>query len=52
MKSYDGFKAKMEANHQQMVETKKTECAHALKEGKHLYKEFGFTAEMLKESKA
>ena len=48
MKSYDELKAEMEAIQQQMVEAKKNERANALKEVKHLCKEFGFTAGMLK----
>ena len=50
MKSYDELKAEMEAIQQQMVEAKKNERANALKEVKHLCKEFGFTAGMLKGS--
>ena len=42
----------MEAIQQQMVEAKKNERANALKEVKHLCKEFGFTAGMLKGSLA
>ena len=48
MKSYDELKAEMEAIQQQMVEAKKKELANALKELKRLFKEFGFTAGMLK----
>ena len=48
MKSYDELKAEMEAIQQQMVEAKKNERANALKELKSLFKEFGFTAGMLK----
>ncbi len=40
----------MGAIRQQMVEAKKNEHASALKGVKHLCKEFGFTAEMLKGS--
>ena len=52
MKSYDGLKTEMEAIQQQMVEAKKNERANAPKEVKRLYKEFGFTAGMLKVSLA
>ena len=52
MKSYDELKAEMEVLQQQMVEAKKNESANALKEVKRLYKEFGFTAGMLKGSLA
>ena len=38
----------MEEIQQQMVEAKKNERANALKEVKHLCKEFSFTAGMLK----
>jgi hypothetical protein len=48
MKSYDELKAEMEAIQQQMVEAKKNERANALREVKLLFKEFGFTAGMLK----
>ena len=48
MKSYDELKAEMETIQQQMVEAKKNERGNALKEVKRLYKEFGFTAGMLK----
>jgi hypothetical protein len=48
MKYYDKLKADMEAIQQQMVEAKKSESANALKEIKHLCKEFGFTVGMLK----
>ena len=48
MKSYDELKAEMEAIQQQMVEAKKNVRANALKTVKRLYKEFGFTAGMLK----
>ena len=48
MRSYDELKAEMEAIQQQMVEAKKKELANALKELKRLFKEFGFTAGMLK----
>ena len=50
MKSYDKSKADMEAIQQQMIEAKKNERANTLKEIKHLCKEFGFTAGMLKDS--
>ena len=42
----------MEAVQQQIVEAKKNERANALKEVKHLLKEFGFTAEMLNDTLA
>ncbi len=48
IKSYVELKTEMEAIQQQMVEAQKNERANALKEGKHLCKEFGFTARMLK----
>lgn len=48
MKSYGELKAEMGASQQQMVEAKKNERANALKEVKRLYKEFGFTADLLK----
>ena len=52
MKSYDELKAEMEAIQQQMVQAIKNEHANALEEVKHLCKEFGFTAGMLKGSLA
>ena len=48
MKLYDELKAEMETIQQQIVEAKKSERTDALKEVKRLYKEFGFTAGMLK----
>ena len=48
MKSYDELKAEKEVIQQQMVVDKKNECANALKEVKLLCKEFGLTAETLK----
>ena len=39
-KSYDEFKAEMEASQQQMIEEKKNKRANALKEVKRLCKEF------------
>ena len=39
----------MEEIQQQMVEAKKNELANVLKELKRLYKQFGFTAWMIKE---
>jgi hypothetical protein len=48
MKSYDEFKAEMQAIQQQMVEAKMNELSNALKEVKRLCKEFGLTAGMLK----
>jgi len=52
MKSYNELKAEMEAIQQQMAGAKKNERTDALKEVKRLYKEFGFTAGMLKGSLA
>ena len=52
MKSYDELKAEMETIQQQMIEAKKNERTNALKEVKHLCKEFGFTSGMLKGSLA
>ncbi len=52
MKSYDEFKAEMEAIQQQMVEVKKNERANALIVVKRLCEELGFTAGMLKGSLA
>ena len=52
MKSFDELKAEMEVIKQQMAEAKKNERTNALKEVKHLCKEFGFTAGMLKGSLA
>ena len=52
MKSYDEFKAEMEAIQQQMIEAKKNEPSNALREVKRLCKEFGFTAGMLKSALA
>ena len=52
MKFYDELKAEMEAIQQQMVEAKKNELANAIKEVNRLYKEFVFTAGMLKGSLA
>ena len=52
MKYNEELEAEMEAIQQQMVEAKKNERAKALKEVKRLYKEFGFTAGMLKGSLA
>ena len=52
MKSYDELKAEMGAIQQQMIEAKKNELANALKEVQRLFKEFGFTAGMLKGSLA
>jgi len=48
MKAYEKLKAEMEEIQQQMVEAKKNKRANALKEVKRLYKEFGFTAWILK----
>ena len=52
MKSYDELKAEMEVVQQQMVEAKKNERANALREVKHLCKEFSFTVGMIKGSLA
>ncbi|MDA9369931.1 hypothetical protein N9R39_03855 [Amylibacter sp.] len=48
MKLYDELKTEIEAIQQQMIEFKKNERTNALKEVKRLFKEFGFTAGMLK----
>ena len=48
MKSYYYLKAEMEVIQQQILEVKNDESANAYKEVKPLYKEFGFTAEILK----
>ena len=50
MKSYDELQAEMEVVQQQMVEAKKKELANVLKDVKSLFKEFCFTAGMLKGS--
>lgn len=50
--TYDELKSEMEAIQQQMAEAKKSEHVNALKEVKHLCKEFGVTAGMLKGSLA
>ena len=50
MKSYNELKAEMEVIQKQIVEAKKKERANALKEVKRLFKDFGFTAGMLKGS--
>lgn len=50
MRSYDELKAGMEAIQQEMVDAKMNERANVLKKVKHLYKEFGFTAGILKNS--
>ena len=52
MKYYDLLKAEMIAIQLQMIEAKKNDSANALKDVKRLYKEFGFTAGMLKDSSA
>ena len=52
MKSYAELKAEMKEIQQQIVEANKNERANAFKEVKRLYKEFGFTARMLKGSLA
>jgi hypothetical protein len=48
MKLYKKLKTNTEASQQKMVEAKKILLANALKEVKHLCKEFGFTAGILK----
>ncbi|MDB2475078.1 hypothetical protein N9W86_03430 [Amylibacter sp.] len=48
MKSYDKLKAEMLTIQQQMAETTKNERTDTLTEVKRLYKEFGFTAGMLR----
>ena len=48
MKLYEKLRTNTEAVQQKMVEAKKNECATALKEVKHLCKEFGFMAGKLK----
>ena len=48
IKPYDDLKAEMETIQQQMAEAKKNERTDAPKEVKRLFKEFGFTAGMLK----
>jgi hypothetical protein len=48
MKSYDELKAEMETIKQQMAEAKKNERTNALEEVKRLFKDFYFTAGMLK----
>ena len=48
MKSYDEVKAEIEAIQLQMVEVKNNEHDNALKGVKHIYKDFGFKAGMLK----
>ncbi len=52
MKSYDVLKAEMVVIQQRMVEANKNERAMALKGVKHLCKEVGVTASMLKGSLA
>ena len=52
MKSYNELKTEMETIQLQMVEANKNERANALKEVKGLFKEFGFTAGMVKGSLA
>ena len=48
MKSYDLLKAEMEVIKQKMIEAKKNERPNELRDVKRLYKEFWFTAGMLK----
>ena len=52
MKSYNELKTEMKTIQLQMVEAKKNERANALKGVKGLFKEFGFTAGMVKGSLA
>ena len=52
MKSCIELKTEMKTIQLQMVEAKKNERANALKEVKGLFKEFGFTAGMVKGSLA
>ena len=52
MKTYDKLKFEMDRLEAQMEEAKKRERAEALKKVKQLCKEFGFTAGMLKGSRA
>jgi hypothetical protein len=52
MKSYYDLKVEIEAIQQQKVGVKKNVGANALKEVKRLFKEFGFTAGILKSSLA
>jgi len=48
MKFYNELKAEMVAIQFQMIEAKKNKRSNALKEAKHLFKEFGFTASVVK----
>lgn len=48
MKFYNELKAEMVAIQFQMIEAKKNKRSNALKEVKHLFKEFGFTASVVK----
>jgi hypothetical protein len=52
MKPYEELKVKMETIKKQMTEAKRNERTSAGKEVKHLCKEFGFTAGMLKNALA
>ena len=52
MTSYNELKTEMETIQLQMVEAKKNERANALKKVTGLFKEFGFTAGMVKGSLA
>jgi hypothetical protein len=52
MKFYKELKAEMDAIQLQIVEAEKNERANALKKVKGLFKEFGFTAGMVKGSLA
>ena len=50
MKSYDNLKAEMEAIQLQMVQTKQTEHADALRAAKRFCKEFSLSAGMFEGS--
>ena len=50
IKSYDELKAELGTIQQQMVEASKNESPNSIKEVKHLCKDFGFIATMLKGS--
>lgn len=50
VKTYDDLQANMRTIGQQLIEAKKNERAYALKEVKRVYKKFGFTAGMRRES--
>ena len=52
MKFYNELKAEMVAIQFQMIEAKKNKRSNALKEVKHLFREFGFTSSVFKGSLA